>query len=134
MPRRFGRLPFFSRPGAEDRASRGQSALEAAPIDPDAAPVGPLTLLPAMIQRQVLFDVTEMTPAWLRSRPGPEREPARPKSSAAAERVPKSAASTDEAPTSKTTRRQKAVAKPAEPKPAATRRARGPSSGRRASR
>jgi hypothetical protein len=134
MPRRFGRLPFFSRPGAADRASRGQSAVEVAPIDPDAAPVGPLTLLPAMIHRQVLFDVTEITPAWLRSRPRPEREPARPGTSAAAERVPKPAASTDKAPTTKATRRKQAGAKPAEPKPAATRRPRGPSAGRHKSR
>ena len=112
MPRGFGRLPFFSRVVAGDRAPSDQSALEGAPIDPDAAPVGPLTLLPAMIYRQVLFDSTEITPAWARSRP-------------------EAVLSKEKAPTSKATRPKEPDAKTAEPKPAATRRARGPSSGRR---
>ena len=137
MPRRFGRLPFFSRRVASDRASRDPSALEGARIDPDAAPVGRLMLLPAMIYHQVLIDSTEMEPAWLRSRSGLEHGPGRLVTSAAAERARKPASSTDKAPSPKA-RERKAGAKPAAPKPAArkpaaTRKPRGPSSGRQTS-
>ena len=38
-------------------------------------------LLPAAIFRQVLFDPTEFTPAWLRSRPAPAPGAARPSDS-----------------------------------------------------
>ena len=131
MPLGFRRLPFFSRAVAADRAPSGRSALEGARIDPDAAPIGPPTLLPAMIYHQLLFDSSEITPAWLRSRPGPGQEQARPETSAATERLRQPAASTEKAPTPKATRRKKADAKPAEPKPTATRRARAPSPGRR---
>jgi hypothetical protein len=130
MPRLFGRLPFLSRPNAADREPTGASGLAGATIDPDAAPIGPPVLLPATIFRQVLLDSTEITPAWLRSRPGPNREPARPEASAADDRVNEAAAAADKPPTSKTTRRSKAAAKPAEPKPAARRKARRTSSGR----
>jgi hypothetical protein len=138
MPRRFGRLPFFTRRLASDRASRDPSALEGARIDPDAAPVGPVMLLPAMIYHQVLIDSTEMEPAWLRPRSGPEHGPGRLVTSAAAERARKPAPSTDKAPTPKATRQRKTGAKPAAPKPAArkpaaTRKPRGPSSGRQTS-
>jgi hypothetical protein len=130
MPRLFGRLPFLSRPDAEDRDPSAASALAGATIDPDRAPIGPPVLLPATIFRQVLLDATEITPEWLRSRPGPDREPARPEASTAGDRVKEAAAAAEKAPTSKATRRTKAAAKPAEPKPAAPRKARRPSSGR----
>jgi hypothetical protein len=113
MPRGFGRLRFFSRPVAADRASSGPS--EAARIDADAAPIGPPMLLPAMIYHQVLFDSTEFTPTWL------------PKGAARA------VAPSPKAPTSKATRGKKAGAKPSESKPVATRKRRRPSSDRGAS-
>lgn len=133
MPRLFGRLPFLSRPDAADREPSGGPALAGPSIDPDKAPVGPPVLLPATIYRQVLLDSTEITPAWLRSRPGPEREPARAETSAAADQARKPTAASDKAPSQKVTRRKNAPAMPAQPKPAATRKARGQSSGRRTS-
>ena len=64
------RRPEPDRPPADQRT-----------VDIDALPLegatsGPASmLLPAAIFRQVLFDPTEFTPAWLRARPGPAPEP-----------------------------------------------------------
>lgn len=68
MPRGLGRLPFL--PRRSRRSDLGQATLVASrPIDPDLAPVGPPVLLPAAIIRQVLYEATELTPAWALPRP-----------------------------------------------------------------
>ena len=106
MPRGLGRLPFLAR-----RSTRQGSEPPPAPtvaVDPDLAPIGPPVLLPHAIIRQVLFEATELTPAWARPRPAPE--PAT---------VPAPAASRKRAP--------RATAKSAAP-PSTPRRARKPKS------
>jgi hypothetical protein len=65
MHRSFGRLPFLGRLSTRaERSPSNELAAVRAPIDPDLAPVGPPVLLPAAIIRQVLFDATELVPAW----------------------------------------------------------------------
>jgi hypothetical protein len=60
----------------------------------DDAAIGPPLLLPAMIFRQVLFDPTEVVPAWLKARSAPAPTPApAPKSM--------SSATTESAPTAR---------------------------------
>jgi hypothetical protein len=72
MPRGFGRLPFLKRRSTSSgRGSTDQPTMPPRSVDPDAAPVGPPVLLPASIIRQVLFDASELTPVWARSRPEP---------------------------------------------------------------
>jgi len=62
MPRGLGRLPFL--PRRRHDATEVVGPAPSRPIDPDAAPVGPPLLLPAAIIRQILFEATELTPAW----------------------------------------------------------------------
>jgi hypothetical protein len=62
MPRGLGRLSFLPRRRRD--ATERVAPAPARPIDPDAAPVGPPLLLPAAIIRQILFEATELTPAW----------------------------------------------------------------------
>jgi hypothetical protein len=65
----LGRLPFLGRLSTRaERASSGVAALVRPPIDPDLAPIGPPVLLPAAIVSQVLFDGTELVPAWAKPR------------------------------------------------------------------
>ena len=65
MPRGLGRLPFLHRRGAARNGGDGDAAAAPArPLDPDSAPVGPPLLLPTAIIRQILFEATELTPAW----------------------------------------------------------------------
>ena len=65
MPPGFGRLPFLGRrlTRAESSPSDGAAAVRS-PIDLELAPVGPPVLLPSAIFRQVLFEATELVPAW----------------------------------------------------------------------
>ena len=82
MPRSFGRLPFLGRFSTRaERATGRAAAAVRAPIDPDLAPIGPPVLLPAAIVRQVLFDATELVPAWAmpRAEAGQATRPAEPK-------------------------------------------------------
>lgn len=94
MPRGLGRLPFLHRRGS-GRAADVDVPPPPRPVDPDAEPVGPPLLLPAAIIRQILFEATELTPAWALPRvtttaaivaappPIPEAEPVkRPRRSA----------------------------------------------------
>jgi hypothetical protein len=71
MPPGFGRLPFLGRRSthAESSPSDGAAAVRP-PIDLELAPVGPPVLLPSAIFRQVLFEATELVPAWAMPRPG----------------------------------------------------------------
>ena len=70
MRRGFGRLTFLGRlPTLGERSPNTVAPAVRAPIDPDLAPVGPPILLPAAIVRQVLFDATELVPAWAMPRP-----------------------------------------------------------------
>jgi hypothetical protein len=65
MRRGFGSLPFFARLSTRSERSPGsEAAAVRAPIDPDLAPIGPPALLPSTIVRQMLFDATELVPAW----------------------------------------------------------------------
>ena len=87
----FGRLPFLGRLSTlGERSPSSEPAVVRAPIDPDLAPVGPPVLLPAAIIRQVLFDATELVPAWampraeavqatMPSEPNATKRPRRPK-------------------------------------------------------
>ena len=69
MRRGFGRLPFLGRLSTlGERSPNSEAPAVRAPIDPDLAPVGPPVLLPAAIIRQVLFDATELVPAWAMQR------------------------------------------------------------------
>jgi hypothetical protein len=70
MHRSFERLPFIGRLSTPaERSPSKEPAAVRAPIDPELAPVGPPVLLPAAIIRQVLFDATELVPAWAMPRP-----------------------------------------------------------------
>jgi hypothetical protein len=75
------------------------------PIDPDLAPIGPPVLLPAAIVSQVLFDATELVPAWAKPRPEavPATTPNEPKATKRPRR-PKSTATPAAKPTSATPR------------------------------
>src|SRR5258706_16378827 len=82
MRRSFGRLPFLGRLSTlGERSPNSEPAEVRAPIDPDLAPVGPPVLLPAAIIRQVLFDATELVPAWAmpRAEAGQATTPNEPK-------------------------------------------------------
>jgi hypothetical protein len=82
MHRGFGRLPFLGRLSTVgERSSNSEAPVVRAPIDPDLAPVGPPVLLPAAIVRQVLFDATELVPAWAmpRAEAGQATTPSEPK-------------------------------------------------------
>lgn len=82
MRRSFGRLPFLGRLSTlGERSPSNELAAVRAPIDPDLAPVGPPVLLPAAIIRQVLFDATELVPAWAmpRAEAGQPTTPIEPK-------------------------------------------------------
>jgi hypothetical protein len=69
MPRGFGRLPFLNRRRrGSDGPPNGDPLVVETPLDLDSAPLGPPLLLPAMIIRQILFDATELTPAWATAR------------------------------------------------------------------
>jgi hypothetical protein len=74
MPPGFGRLPFLGRrltrpePSPSDGAVAGRR-----PIDLELAPVGPPVLLPSEIFRQLLFEATELVPAWAMPRPEPRQ-------------------------------------------------------------
>ena len=71
----FGRLPLLGRLSTRaERSPSGVAAMVRPPIDPDLAPIGPPVLLPAAIVSQVLFDATELVPAW--AKPRPEAVPA----------------------------------------------------------
>jgi hypothetical protein len=63
MPRGLGRLPVLLRRGS-GRDADVDVPPPPRPVDPDAEPVGPPLLLPAAIIRQILFEATELTPAW----------------------------------------------------------------------
>jgi hypothetical protein len=88
--------------------------------DPDAEPIGPPILMPAAILRQVLFDATELTPAWALARPAPAVAAVDPAPPQRARRAKASSA----AP-------KKAVSKPkaTAAAPARTRRRRSPGEG-----
>ena len=78
----FGSLPFLRRLSTRaERSPSNELAAVRAPIDPDLAPVGPPVLLPAAIIRQVLFDATELIPAWAmpRAEAGQPTTPIEPK-------------------------------------------------------
>lgn len=78
----FGRLPFLGRLSTlGERSPNSEAPAVRAPIDPDLAPVGPPVLLPAAIIRQVLFDATELVPAWAmpRAEAGQPTTPIEPK-------------------------------------------------------
>jgi hypothetical protein len=65
MPRGLGRPSFLHRRrGAGSGRDDAAAAAPARPLDPDSAPVGPPLLLPTAIIRQILFEATELTPAW----------------------------------------------------------------------
>jgi hypothetical protein len=96
MRRSLGRLPFLGRLSTRaERASNGVAAMVRPPIDPDLAPIGPPVLLPAAIVRQVLYDATELVPAWAKPRaeavpatpnePKATKRPRRPKTTATPE-------------------------------------------------
>ena len=103
MRRSFGSLPFLGRLSTRAERSPGsETAAVRAPIDPDLAPVGPPVLLPAAIVRQVLFDATELVPAWAKPRaeavpattpnePKATKRPRRPKTTATPAAKPTSA-------------------------------------------
>ena len=78
----------------------------------DTAAVGPPMLLPAIIFRQVLFDPTEFTPAWLKPRPAPAPQPAATVAATVAAPVAADAGSTEEPRPAKRTRRAKAADSP----------------------
>ena len=116
--------------------SRGSSRPEPAPsvvptgdrgaLALDTAAVGPPMLLPAVIFRQVLFDPTEFTPAWLKPRPAPAPEPlaasattdheAAPASTAPPAAAPPAAATAAEAKPVKRTRRATPAGSPSRAK------------------
>ena len=78
----FGRLPFLGRLSTlGERSPNSEAPAVRAPVDPDLAPVGPPVLLPAAIVRQVLFDATELVPAWAmpRAEAGQATTPNKPK-------------------------------------------------------
>jgi hypothetical protein len=76
MPPGFGRLPFLTRRSrGSDRDERDATPAGGRSLDADSAAVGPPALLPAMIYREVLFDASEMTPAWARPRERPAIAP-----------------------------------------------------------
>ena len=103
MRRSLGRLAFLGRLSTRaERASNGVAAMVRPPIDPDLAPIGPPVLLPAAIVRQVLFDATELVPAWAKPRaeavpattpnePKATKRPRRPKTTATPAAKPTSA-------------------------------------------
>ena len=111
MRRSFGSLPFLGRLSTRaERSPSNELAAVRAPIDPDLAPVGPPVLLPAAIIRQVLFDATELIPAWAMPRaeagqptapnePRAAKRPRRPKATGTS--APKPATTTPRARTSK---------------------------------
>ena len=106
MPRSLGRLPFFGRHSARaEQSTSSDAASFRRPIDPDLAPIGPPVLLPAAIVRQVLFDATELVPAWAKPRPEavPATTPNEPKATKRPRR-PKSTATPAAKPTSATPR------------------------------
>ena len=65
----FGRLPFIGRRSNRGGRSSDEAAIVRAPVDPDLAPLGPPVLLPRAIVRQLVFDATELVPAWAMRRP-----------------------------------------------------------------
>jgi hypothetical protein len=73
MPPGFGRLPFIGRRLARADSSQTDAAAVRPPIDLELAPVGPPVLLPSAIFRQVLFEATELVPAWAMPRPEPKQ-------------------------------------------------------------
>ena len=107
------RRPEPDRPPADQRT-----------VDIDALPLegatsGPASmLLPAAIFRQVLFDPTDFTPAWLRARPGPAPAPgpARASDPMVDETAVGGSRSTVEPQPAKRSRRPKTNASP-DPKP-----------------
>ena len=94
MRRSLGRLAFLGRLSTRaERSPSGVAAMVRPPIDPDLAPIGPPVLLPAAIVSQVLFDATELVPAWAKPRaeavpattpnePKATKRPRRPKTTA----------------------------------------------------
>jgi hypothetical protein len=118
MPRGFGRLPFLGRRSAHADRSDGNAPAVRAPIDPDAAPIGPPILMPAAIIRQVLFDSTELIPVW--ARPRPAFEPALAAANATAPVGADAAVGAAAPATPKRPRKPKATGAGAAKKPAAS--------------
>ena len=100
MRRSLGRLSTRA-----EQSPSGVAAMVRPPIDPDLAPIGPPVLLPAAIVSQVLFDATELVPAWAKPRPEavPATTPNEPKATKRPRR-PKSTATPAAKPTSATPR------------------------------
>lgn len=71
MVRCLGRLPLLGRRSRRAETSDDRSVAVRRPLDPELAPLGPPALLPRMIFRQMLFDATELVPAWAMARPEP---------------------------------------------------------------
>jgi hypothetical protein len=86
MPPGFGRLPFLGR-----RSTRVEPSPVAVrpPIDLELAPVGPPVLLPSAIFRQVLFEATELVPAWAMPRAVAEKPATPPTEPKATKRPPR---------------------------------------------
>ena len=101
MPRGLGRLPFLGRRSTNAEPS---PAAVGPPIDLELAPVGPPVLLPSAIFRQVLFEATELVPAW--AKPRPVAEQSRPPNEPKATKRPRRPKATE-----------KSAAKPAIPTP-----------------
>jgi hypothetical protein len=78
MPPGFGRLPFLGRRSTRAESSPSDGAAVRPPIDLELAPVGPPVLLPSAIFRQVLFEATELVPAWALPRAAAGQPPPAP--------------------------------------------------------
>jgi hypothetical protein len=110
----FGRLlPFARRRSRPDRstvdgplADGGSKGLEGETWGP------PPVLLPAAIVRELLYDPTEFTPAWLRPRPAPEPDPATSSAATVDETAVAKAATTGELKPMKRKRQPKANGSP----------------------
>jgi hypothetical protein len=123
----FNRLLHFGRRGPGPDASLAEPVAGPA-VDVDAMPLEGATLasapglVPAAIFRQVLFDPTEFTPAWLRPRLAPAQEPATPSAPVVEQTAVANAAPADERKPATRPRRPKAKT-PSAAKPTRSKRA-----------
>jgi hypothetical protein len=121
MANALKRLLLFAPRRAEQEPAPAEPT---ARVDPDAMPLeaamsrSSSTLQPAAIFRQVLFNPTEFTPAWLRPRPAATPDRTSSSGSPTGEAVVARSAPIDEPKPAKRGRRPKAAASPA---PAAAR-------------